>query len=218
VRERDPAGEILVDEEGNVVAVNPSVVDAVGQADGVGGEAVAADVSALPGRLRAELLAETLEERTAVARAARIVLPVRAGEEEWLVDLGGCSPGVEPAELLVMCDVEPAETLLTLAGVGDVDGQCRVMPAVGPPDQQEARARMDRPKLPQARFDLIREAAPDERVGAPEPAVLDEQPAVDPACRRTERLVVLARDVGTEGSGWAHSLSTTQMTCPVLTD
>jgi hypothetical protein len=108
VRERDPAGEILVNEGGNIVAVDPSVVDAVRQADGVGGEAVAADVSALPGRLRVELLAESLEERTAVARTARIVLPVRAGEEEWLVDLGRRRPGVEPAELLVVRDVEPA--------------------------------------------------------------------------------------------------------------
>ena len=47
-----------------------------------------------------ELVAQRLVERAAVARAARIVLAVRADEEERVVDLGAGSQ-VDAAQVLV---------------------------------------------------------------------------------------------------------------------
>ena len=55
----------------------------------------------------------------------------------------------------------------------------------------------------------------------PEAAVLDQEPVVDPARRRAERLVVLARDIGAEAAlrlgAQSASCVTTQITWPVVT-
>src|ERR671910_1597953 len=155
VRERDPAGQILVDQSGNVVAFNPAVVDAVRETDGVAREPVAADVGALPGGLRTELLAERLEQRPAGAGTAWIVLPVRAGEKKRLVDLGRRLPRVDVAQILVVGDLEPGEALPAFARVGDVDGEVGVMTAIRPPDEEEAGAGLCGPELPYARLYLV---------------------------------------------------------------
>ncbi len=86
--EIDPPGEVLVEDRARRLAVDPAVVEPLGQADEVPREAIAADVRRLPGPLRFELVTERLVERAAVPRAAGIVLPVGADEEERLVDLG----------------------------------------------------------------------------------------------------------------------------------
>ena len=95
--ERDPPGEVLVDEDGNLVTLQAAVVDAVRQADRITGKPVTADVGALPRRIGADLLAERLEEWAAVARTARIVLPVGAGQEERIVHLTCVGPGIDAA-------------------------------------------------------------------------------------------------------------------------
>src|ERR671910_1814605 len=100
---------MFVDERWNVVALHPPVIDAVRQEDSVPCEAIAADVRALPGPLLVELLAEGVEERSTVAGAAPIVLPVRAGEEESGLDLRCLVPGVDVPELFVVSDVEPPQ-------------------------------------------------------------------------------------------------------------
>jgi hypothetical protein len=86
VGELDPAGEVLLEHGQRVEPGDASVVDALGQADEVAREAVAAHVSRLPDPARVRRLAQTLVERPAVPSAARIALPVRAHDEQRVVE------------------------------------------------------------------------------------------------------------------------------------
>jgi hypothetical protein len=61
-------------------------------------------VRRLPDPLRFELVTESLVERAAVARAARIVLPVGADEEERMVDLGA-GRQIDAAEVFVALEL-----------------------------------------------------------------------------------------------------------------
>src|SRR6185295_11848842 len=95
VRELDLAGEVVVEDVARLLALDAAVVDPLREADEVAGEPVAADVCHLPHGLLLDLLGKCLEERTSVARAARVVLAVRADEEE-LVDRVAGGREVEP--------------------------------------------------------------------------------------------------------------------------
>jgi hypothetical protein len=114
VLERHVVGEVMVEHVRRVVPIDPTVVDAVRKRDEIPGEPVAADMGALPGRRLVQLLADRLPERTAVARAARVVLPVRADEEERLVDRLRGLEGIELAQLFVVVDLEAPEALAAL--------------------------------------------------------------------------------------------------------
>src|SRR5256885_668832 len=66
-------------------------------------------------------------------------------------------------------------------------------------------------------FHLIREAASGKRVVGPEVVILDQEPVVDFACGRGERLIVVARKVRTERPiVQSASWTTRQMTWPVV--
>ena len=80
-------------------------------------------------------------------------------------------------------------------------------PAVRSPDEEQPAVRHRRDLLAQVLLDLVGEAAAGERVARPEAAVLDEEPVVDPAGGRGERLVVLAREVRAEGPRLRQSAS-----------
>ena len=82
VAHADPPCEVLVEHRPGRLAVDASVVEALRQADEVAGEAVAADVRALPDPVGLDLVAQRLVERPPVPRAARVVLAVGADEEE----------------------------------------------------------------------------------------------------------------------------------------
>ena len=159
MRQRDPSCEVFVHDRRNVVAVDAAVVDPLGQADQVPREPVAADVRRLPGRLLVELLAEPFEERAPVPRAAGIVLSVGAGKEEWLLDRGCIGPGFDPTEVVVVLELQPAQTLLTEDRVGDVGGERGMSTAVRAPDQEDPGARPLSPELPEAGLDLIGQTA-----------------------------------------------------------
>src|SRR5215203_692327 len=66
-------------------------------------------------------------------------------------------------------------------------------PAVGTPDEEEPSVGRVRHLVAQVSFDLVGQAASGYGVSRPEAAVLDEEPVVDSAGGRAERLVVLAR-------------------------
>src|SRR5262245_15898750 len=69
-------------------------------------------------------------------------------------------------------------------------------------------------------FHLVGKPASRHCVPGPEPAVLDQEPVVDPAGGRGERLVVLARKIRAEvcvGLRQPPSCVTRQMTWPLLT-
>src|SRR5215212_5801143 len=152
VRQRDLSGEILVDEAGNIVTAD---VDAVRQTDDVPGEAISADVRALPYVLLLELLVQRVEEGASVARAASVVLSVCASEEERLGHPSRRSPGVDLTEVLVVGDLQLGELLLALARVGNVDPEPMVVPTVGTTDEEQTAARLRRPQLSQPRLDLV---------------------------------------------------------------
>ena len=63
------------------------------KADEVAGEAIAADVRGLPDPVGLELVGERVVERAAVARAAGVVLAVRADQQERVLDGLACPAG-----------------------------------------------------------------------------------------------------------------------------
>jgi hypothetical protein len=163
-------------------------------------------VRRLPEPFRIELVAERVVERPPVAGAARVVLAVRADEEEWVPDAGACLgvEQVEAAQVLVRLELESTQSLAPFARVGHVRDEPLSAAAVGAAHEEHATAAGGLLLLAQVRLDLIGEAAAGNRVARPEPSVLDEEPAVDAACGGGQRLAVLARQVGAERSSLSH--------------
>lgn len=195
VLERDAAREVLVEDPDRVLALDPAVVDAVREADEVAGEAIAADVRALPDGFLLELLRERFEQRPTVARAARVVLAVGADEKERLLDPLPRGREVEPPQVVVGLEGGAAQLLLTLARRRGVRAQLLAAAAVRPADEGETRVLPRTQLLAERVLGLVGEPARAKRVRPPEAAVLDQQPMVDAARGRGERLVVLQRDV-----------------------
>ncbi len=115
VLELDRVLEVRVEHAARVRALDASVVHAARETEKVAGEAIAADVGRLPNGLLLDLLGERLEERTAVARAARVVLAVRADEKERALERLAGTREVERAQLLVRGERRAAQALLPLA-------------------------------------------------------------------------------------------------------
>ena len=115
VLELDRVLEVRVEHAARVLPLDASVVHAARETEEVAGEAVAADVRRLPNGLLLDLLGERLEERTAVAGAARVVLAVRADEKERALERLAGTREVERAQLLVRRERRAAQALLPLA-------------------------------------------------------------------------------------------------------
>jgi hypothetical protein len=179
--------------------LDPAVVDAVRKRDDVTGEAVAADVRRLPDPALFDLLPKRLVERAAPARAAAVVLPVRADEEERVVDRVAGGGEVEPDELVVPLELEPAELAPLARRRAGEDGDSLASAPLRAADEQDARVRQPAPLGREVRLDLVRERRAVDGVVRPEPPVLDQDPRVDAARRCVERLVVEAGGVRAEG-------------------
>src|SRR5215211_4511236 len=149
------ADECEIVEGGHIVTADTAEVDAVRQTDDVPGEAIPADVRALPYVLLLELLVQRVEEGASVARAASVVLSVCASEEERLGHPSRRSPRVDLTEVLVVGDLQLGELLLALARVGNVDPEPMVVPTVGTTDEEQTAARLRRAQLSQPRLDLV---------------------------------------------------------------
>ena len=128
--------------------------------------------------------------------------PDRRGLPGLLVYVADAREGVESLRRIELADHEDLRELdlaHALVPVARIDGErdeALDTPAVRPPDEHET-AVLDGANLgAQVRFDLVGETAPRERVARPEAPVLDQEPAVDAARRRSERLAVFPREVG----------------------
>ena len=93
----DPAVEVGVEQRIEIVVVDAPVVEALREDDDVPREAVAADVGRLPDPGGVDLALEGVVERTPVLRTAAVALPVRADDEERMLDRDAWRPTVEEA-------------------------------------------------------------------------------------------------------------------------
>jgi hypothetical protein len=120
---------------------------------------------------------------------------------------------VELEQVLVRVELEPEEPAVTFFRPASVDAQAGVAATVGPPDEKEPGPAQRRQVRAEVRLDRLRDAALGQLVTSPETAVLDEEPVVDAARGRGERLAVRLGDLGAEGSrARAYPDSTTQIT------
>jgi hypothetical protein len=194
----DPAGEGGLEHGQRVGRGDAAVVDAVRERDEVAREAVAADVRRLPGPLRLDELADGVVERPPAPRAAAVVLAVRADEEERVAGRLARRGEVEVEQVVVPVEPERAQRRLG-AGAADERGQ-PVLPApLGAPDEEDPRVREPPPLGGEVRLDLRRERRAVDGVVRPEAPVLEQDPGVDPARGRVQRLGVRVGRVRAEG-------------------
>jgi hypothetical protein len=107
--EMNPTGQQLIHDHRRSRAVEPAVVEPVGQADEVARKSVAADVGRLPEPLRVDLVREGVMEWAPVARAASVVLPVGAHEQEGMLHGLARSPGkVHAGQIVVVLELDAA--------------------------------------------------------------------------------------------------------------
>ena len=107
---------------------------------------------------------------------------------------------VDAADVVLVLDLEPEEPLPPRYGRADVHGAARLRAALRLLDEEEART-LERVELrAQMLLQLRREQASSEHVARPGAPVLDEDPVVDAAGGRGERLVARARDGRAEGA------------------
>src|ERR687895_1401150 len=100
--------------------------------------------------------------------------------------------------------LDPPEAFHAFPRIGDVDEEPGQPAPVGATHEEQTAPRVSPHLVAETALDLIGEPAAEERVASPEPPVLDQVPAVDPACGRAQRLAVLAGKVGTERSTFRH--------------
>ena len=105
---------------------------------------------------------------------------------------GVARPQVDGAEILVGLELEARQALLALPGRGGKSDELRPAPAIGSTDEEEPAVRNRGNLVAEVLLDLVREPASRQRVAGPEPSVLDQEPVIDPAGGRSQRLVVLA--------------------------
>ena len=93
----------------------------------------------LPDPIALGLGAEPVVERPAVKGAAAIPFPMGADDEERTVHRLAGTPGgeVDVEELLVACELEPAEDRRALGRGGEVDAQKRIDAACPTADEEE---------------------------------------------------------------------------------
>ena len=194
----DLAAERALEQRPRLRRPDAAVEDTVGQGDEVAGEPVATDVRRLPHPLLVDLLAHGGIERPAELRAATVVLPMRADEEEGVVDgvAGACE--LDSEQIVVVLELEPSQLALRL-GRPRYEGR-EPVPAttLGAPDEEDTALREQAPLLGEVGLQRVGEDRADDRVVGPETAVLDQDPRIDAARRGCERLGVGERDLGTE--------------------
>jgi hypothetical protein len=200
VGEVDLARERRLEHAPGAGRLDASVVDAVRESDEIPGEAVAADVSRLPDPAVLDLLADGVVERSPVLRAAAVVLAVRADEQEGMGDGLAGRRKVDREQVVVPLELEPTEAPLGLGRACDEREQPVAAPPLGPADEEDPAVRRPRPLGREVALQLRGERRAVDRVVPPEAAVLDQDPGVDPARGRGERLLVRPRGLGAEWS------------------
>ena len=126
------------------------------------------------------------------------MLPVRADEEERMPDRCARGLEVESDQVVVPVEVEAARLAATARGTGEEDDQPFVPAPFGAADEEDARVREPAALGAKERLQLGAQRRVVDRVVRPEPAVLDQDPRVDAARRRSDRLAVRQRRLRAE--------------------
>ncbi len=197
-RQVDATLEHGLDDRPSVRGLDPAVVDTVRERDDVSGEPVAPDVRRLPRPALLDLLAQRFVDRTAVPGAAAVVLAVRADEEDRVLDECAGDPEVEPDQVVVAFELEPAKLTAFLRRPCYEREQPLLAAALGPADEEDASVRQARALGAQIRLQLGAERRAVDGVVSPEAAVLDQDPRVDAARGRRERFRVGPRRLRAE--------------------
>jgi hypothetical protein len=212
----DLACLVGVEKRAHVLVFDSSVVEPLGQADHVARKAVAADVRRLPDPSRVRLPAEAIVERSAELRAAAIALTVRADDVERMFDryprrvAAPEGPDeVEGGQVVVPLELELEEALFARPRATEVDEAPTLTAKLRLLHEQETRVRQLAELVPEMSLEALGKEAAAEDVPVPEPAVFDEDPVIDAARGRSERLLAGVRDFGAEGltDGHGHSQS-----------
>ena len=198
MRQVDLTLESALQQRPGLRGLDAAVVDAVGKDDEVAGEPVTADVGRLPDPLLVDLLAHGVVERPAELRAAAIVLAMGAHEEERVLDLIAGARKIELEQVVVALELDAAQRPLRLGRARHERDEPVPAAALLAADEEDPALRQGGPLPAEVRLQLGRERRAVHGVVSPEPAVLDQDPRVDPAGRRAERLGVRERDLGAE--------------------
>jgi hypothetical protein len=196
--------ERRLDDRPRLCRLDATVVDAVGEHDEVAGEAVAADVRHLPDPFVLDLLAHRVVERTAELGATAVVLAVRADEEQRVLDRISGARELDAEKLVVPLEFEAPHGAARLR---DENREAVGTPPVRAPDEEDAGVREAATLGDEVRLELRAQRRAVDGVVRPETAVLDQDPGVDAACRRVQRLAVVARRLRTERSTRLRLLS-----------
>ena len=203
--ELDAPGLMRLDQPGSVARLDAPVVERLRLDDDVAREAVAADVRRLPDPVGVHPLAQSVVDGHAVLGAAAVALPVRADDEERVVErdpghrAARQRPGeVEPAEIVEVVDLELEEALRPGVRRPEPDLPAGVDAALGLLDEEQAGRPEDAQLLAEMGLELVGEETGTQDVAIPEAAILEHDPAVDPARRRGQRFGVGSRDGGAE--------------------
>jgi len=194
----DAARERGLDHGPSLRRLDAPVVGPVGQRDEVAREAVAADVGRLPDPPLLDLLTDGFVERPAVLGTAAVVLAVRADEEERMPDRCARVLEVEPDQVVVPVELEAAELAVVVRGPREEGEQPVLAAPLATADEENPCMREPTTLGSEERLQLRTQRRAIDRVVRPEPAVLEQDPRVDTARRRTERLRVSQRRLGTE--------------------
>src|SRR4051812_2325557 len=114
---------------------------------------------------------------------------------------------IELSEIVVRLELGAGDLRVAgLRGRGERD-EVGTTPAIRAPDEKEPSMVRCRDLVSEVSLDLVGEAAPGNGVSRPQAPVLDQEPVVDSAGGRAERLIVLAREVRAERPRLAQSAS-----------
>ena len=197
----------------DVARLDATVVRAMRERNDVPCEAVAADVGRLPHLAGRPSPAERVVQRPALAGAAAVALAVRAHDDKRVSDgpqrravAGERARQVDAVEVVLVLDLEPEKTLPAGLRRRQEHAPEALDTPLGLLHEEQARGAERLELLPKMRLEPRREEAPAEDVATPGAAVLDQDPVVDPARRRAERLLARPRDGGAEGPSSRRSV------------
>ena len=196
MRQVNPAVERSLDYRPGLRRLDPAVVAAFREHDEVSREAVATDVCRLPDPLIVDLLGHGVVERPAVPGATAVVLAVRADEEEWVLDPRACAVEIHADQVIVPLQLEPPELARARRRAGDEGHKPVAAASLGPSDEEDPCVRQPFALGAQVRLQIPAQRRPVDGVVCPEPAILDQDPRVDTARGRRERLGVCERRLG----------------------
>jgi len=105
---------------------------------------------------------------------------------------------VEPDQVVVPVELEPAELSLGSSSARDEGEQPVLAAPLAAANEEDPRMREPAALGAEERLQLLAQRRAVDRIVRPQPAVLEQDPCVDTARRRADRLRVRKRRLGTE--------------------